>query len=744
MAKGSNIPVFVKEQIPESIINEAKHYLDGDAEIKIAVSSDLDPDGKLTESWLLVTDKRVMILGKNGNGLKLIQDHNLSTLKEVTCDGQVGSGFLNAVADGKHVCLARYSNGYLRKFSAVAKQLEAFSKGEEVKPDPEALPKRCPRCNFPLERDSNVCSNCVKKHQVVLRLLTYAKPHRATGFVVVFIMLFIVGLQLIPGGLVKYLIDKVLTPHNPRLLTIVVFALAGAGLLKALLERINARLQAWMGAKVSHTIRMSVCAHLEKLSVSYFDKRQTGAVMTRVSQDTAELQRFLTDDIWFFISQSLMLIGILVMMLSMNWKLGLIALVPAPVIVLMSLYVMKGLRKVYRKYWHRRSRFGAILNDSLSGVRTVKAFAQEEREAARLTKASKALAWAGAEAEVVWASLIPMFIFVMGSGTYLVWWFGGRQFLNNQISLGLIMSMLFYVGMLAQPLTIVTRFTDVMGRVFAAAERIFEVLDTPIEQPDADKSTQMPNIEGRVEFKNLTFGYMPHSPVLHDINLDVVPGEMIGLVGHSGAGKSTTINLICRFYTAQDGELLIDGVNIKDIKLSDLRSQIGVVPQEPYLFAGTIAENIAYSKPDVGIEDIIRAAKAANAHDFIVNFPDSYETQVGERGQGLSGGEKQRIAIARAILHDPKILILDEATSAIDTQTEKQIQEALARLVKNRTTFAIAHRLSTLRNANRLLVLDHGKIAEIGTHNELLKKKGTYFKLVEMQQELSRIKAVDG
>lgn len=215
-------------------------------------------------------------------------------------------------------------------------------------------------------------------------------------------------------------------------------------------------------------------------------------------------------------------------------------------------------------------------------------------------------------------------------------------------------------------------------------------------------------------------------------------------VGHSGAGKSTTINLICRFYTAQEGELLIDGVNIKDIRLSDLRQQIGVVPQDPYLFNGTIAENIAYSKKDASIEEIIRAAKAANAHDFIVNFPDGYETQVGERGQGLSGGERQRIAIARAILHDPKILILDEATSSVDTVTEKQIQEALARLVKNRTTFAIAHRLSTLKNADRLLVLEHGKVAELGTHDELVEKKGTYYKLVEMQTELSRIKAVDG
>jgi ATP-binding cassette subfamily B protein len=316
--------------------------------------------------------------------------------------------------------------------------------------------------------------------------------------------------------------------------------------------------------------------------------------------------------------------------------------------------------------------------------------------------------------------------------------------ISETVTLGKLMSMIGYVGMLSQPLTIIVRLSDWMGRVFAAAERVFEIMDIPIEQPDTKNAVSMPNIEGHVEFKNMTFGYDPHNPVLYDINMNVIPGEMIGLVGRSGAGKSTTINLICRFYLAQEGEVLIDGVNIKDISLKDLRGQIGVVPQEPYLFAGTIAENIAYSKADASVEEIIRAAKAANAHDFIVNFQDGYETQVGERGAGLSGGEKQRIAIARAILHDPKILILDEATSSIDAETEKQIQEALARLVMNRTTFAIAHRLSTLRNANRLVVLENGKLVETGTHDELLRKKGAYYKLVKLQRELSKIKVVDG
>jgi ATP-binding cassette subfamily B protein len=290
----------------------------------------------------------------------------------------------------------------------------------------------------------------------------------------------------------------------------------------------------------------------------------------------------------------------------------------------------------------------------------------------------------------------------------------------------------------------VTHVWNWISRSFAAADRIFEILDMEPEVPDEAESIPMPDIKGAVEFKNVTFGYDKHKPVLKNIELNVKAGEMIGFVGRSGVGKTTMTNLICRFYTADEGSVEIDGVDIKKIKLDDLRSQIGMVLQDQFLFNGTIAENIAYAKPDATPEEIMQAAKIANAHDFIVKFPEGYDTNVGERGQRLSGGERQRVSIARAIMHNPKILILDEATSSVDTETEKAVQEALARLIKGRTTFAIAHRLSTLRNSDRLVVLEDGKIVEMGTHDELMEKKGTYQKLVEMQTELSKIRVVDG
>ena len=323
----------------------------------------------------------------------------------------------------------------------------------------------------------------------------------------------------------------------------------------------------------------------------------------------------------------------------------------------------------------------------------------------------------------------------------ILWWIGGQRIIGGTgFTLGYLMAFFAYISMFYRPLQSLSRLNDWMQRAFTAAERVFEVIDTEPEDYENPEAVPVSKIEGRVNIKDVTFGYDKAQPVLRDISLDVEKGEMIGLVGHSGAGKSTLINLICRFYDVDEGTVEIDGVNIK----TDLRSQIGAVLQESFLFNGSIAENIAYGKPDASVEEVIRAARAANAHEFIIRMPDGYDTRVGERGARLSGGERQRVSIARAILHDPAILILDEATASVDTETEQAIQEAIERLISGRTTFAIAHRLSTLRNARRLLVLEHGKLAELGTHDELMEKQGTYHKLVELQRQVSAVKAVDG
>jgi ATP-binding cassette subfamily B protein len=328
-------------------------------------------------------------------------------------------------------------------------------------------------------------------------------------------------------------------------------------------------------------------------------------------------------------------------------------------------------------------------------------------------------------------------------GTLLVWYVGGRDVLFGRMTLGTLMAFLMYVGMFYGPIRFMSQLINWCSRSLTAAERVFEILDIRPEIRDVEDAMEMPEIQGKVEFRNVTFGYEPNKPVLKQLNFEVKPGEMIGLVGHSGAGKSTTINLLCRFYDVDEGEILIDGVPLRQIRLENLRSQIGIVPQDMFLFSGTIAENISYAKPSATREEIIRAAKIANAHDFILRKADGYETTLGEGGGGLSAGEKQRIAIARAVLHNPRILILDEATSQMDVETEKQIQEAIAELVKGRTTIAIAHRLSTLKNADRLIVLKEGGIVEMGSHEELLSKEGEFHRLVQMYQEVAKVRAVE-
>jgi len=412
-------------------------------------------------------------------------------------------------------------------------------------------------------------------------------------------------------------------------------------------------------------------------------------------------------------------------------------------VVLFTATFWKRIRYWMHRFFHRWGRLNTVLSESLSGLRIVKAFAQEPREIARFSERSRDLAVTGVRAQRLWAFLFSGLTALIMLGTMLIWYVGGRQVLFKQMSLGTLMSFIMYVGMFYRPIQFLSMLINRASRSLTGAERVFEVLDTQVETQDDDDMVAMPSIEGRVEFRDVKFGYEPHTPVMKGISFVVEPGEMIGLVGHSGAGKTTTINLLCRFYNVDEGEILIDGVPIRKVALPDLRRQIGIVPQDTFLFSGTIADNIAYAKPGATQEEIVRAAKVANAHDFILRKPDGYETYLGEGGGGLSTGEKQRLAIARAVLHNPRILILDEATSQVDVETESQIQEAVARLTKGRTTFAIAHRLSTLKNADRLIVLKEGEIAEIGTHDELIAKEGEFHRLVETYQRISKIRAVE-
>lgn len=745
--------------IPEDMKNKIEELIDG-SEIDCTVESDLSIDGHAGRQWLVVTRERVYVVSPDSGDPVVLHDLPVSDLTEINAESAVGSGCLIANVRGDYVRLIRYSNAMAKEFGHAARRLQALSKGE----DPPATTdedrtRRCLKCNFPLEAGSDICPNCVNKARAMRRLLEYVRPYKKLTILAAVLMLSAQALQLAPPYLTKVLIDDVLRKAEPfrgevpgllrgqllHMLGLIVLALIGTKVIATVMGIFQSRITAYLGSRMIHDIRMELYSALERLTVGFFDKRQTGAVISRISQDTSALQEFLAFDVQFMVSNTLILVLVLVIMFQQNWKLAALTILPAPIASLAATLVFTRLRWVFRRVWHRWSKLHGVMSDSLQGLRVVKAFAQEEREVERFRRRSQELYVAGMQAEQTWATLLPILWFVLTSGQFIVWYAGGVGVIDVGVTTGTLVMFIGYIGMLYGPLQIVTRMWDWIGRCLAASERVFEIMDAQREEGDPDAQVRIPEMKGRVKFNKVTFGYDKNRPVLSDIEMEVEPGEMIGLCGHSGAGKSTLINLLARFYVAQEGSIEIDGVDIRNISLEDLRKQIGIVPQESYLFSGTIYDNIAYAKAGATPEEVIRAAKAANAHDFIVGFPDGYETQVGERGQSLSGGERQRIAIARAVLHDPKVLILDEATSSVDTGTEKQIQEALARLVQSRTTFAIAHRLSTLRHAHRLLVLDKGKVAELGTHEELLAKpNGTYAKLVEMQTELSKVVAVGG
>jgi len=704
--------------------------------VLIRLDADFADDGTFGQRVLEVTREVVRVVEANGAVSFQIP---IAEIKTARNEPLVGGGRLEITTKtGDVIPILSYSLSVAAKLSEAARGIEQLAKGEPLSINLKQQRVRCPKCDRLLPEKDGICPACINRHRTLLRIAGYLKPYKWRAVALAGLSLVTTGINLAPPYLQGELIDNVLTAHRnlPLLWTLMAFwlvALVGGIVIQVL----AGRLTAYLAGNIAADLRASLYRAIEFLQLAYFDKKQVGAITSRVTQDTDRVWGFLVDGLPYVVTNALMMLGILGFLLHVNWKLALFIMAPIPIVIAISGFCWKSVSQLFHRVGQKWSRFHMHLNESLSGIRVVKAFAQEDHENNKFLQRNRELRDAGVQADSRWYTIFGVMSFFTSLGALINWTVGGYLVYSNQMSLGDFWKVHAYLALVYGPMQWFAQVNNWFSRAMAGAERIFEVMDTEAET--AGKTGAPHPIEGEVTFDNVRFGYDKSNPVLKDLSFTVKPGEMIGLVGKSGAGKSTTINLICRFYEPDAGSIKIDGRDYREIDLHDLRRQIGIVLQEPFLFNGTISENIAYGKPGASFEQIVAAAKAANAHHFVLAKPDGYDSIVGERGAKLSGGERQRISIARAILHDPRILILDEATSSVDVETEKQIQEAIGRLIAGRTTFAIAHRLSTLRNATRLIVLEKGAIAEMGTHAELMEKKGAFCKLVETQSQINEI-----
>lgn len=702
----------------------------------IRLEADIAADGRYGQRLLVVDRDRVRVL-EPGDVVSF--EVPITEIKTARNEQLPGGGRLEVTTtSGAIVPVVSYSHTVAAKFSEAARGIEQLAKGEALSVNLKQQQIRCLKCNRLLPEADGICPACVNRGKTLLRIAGFLKPYKKQAALLATCSLATTIINLAPPYIQGELIDGVLrTGRDVDRLWSLMGVWLGVLVAAVIVQILQGRLIAFLAGNIAADLRSAVYRAIEFLQISYFDKKQVGAIASRVTSDTDRVWGFLVDGLPYLATNGLLVIGIATVLFFVNPVLAAAVLAPIPIVLLISVLFWKPLSQMFHKVGQKWARFHMHLNESLSGIRVVKVFAKEDHEYSKFGKRNRELRDSGVNVDARWYQMFGAMSFFTSLGTLINWTVGGYMVYRGTLSLGDFWKVNAYLMLVYGPLQWFAQLNHWFSRAMAGAERIFEVVDS--EKENYMDEGQRLQIVGEVEFDGVRFGYDKSNPVLKGITFTAKPGEMIGLVGKSGAGKSTTINLICRFYEPDAGTIRIDGVDTRDIALQDMRHQVGVVLQEPFLFNGTIAENIAYGKPGASFEEVIEAAKAANAHHFILGKPDGYDTMVGERGAKLSGGERQRISIARAILHNPRILILDEATSSVDVETEKQIQEAIGRLIEGRTTFAIAHRLSTLRNASRLVVLEKGEIAEIGTHAELMEKQGVFYNLVKTQSAINEI-----
>jgi ATP-binding cassette subfamily B protein len=595
---------------------------------------------------------------------------------------------------------------------------------------------RCGSCRRLLPEKNGVCPKCLDRWATFRGLFRYLVPYRLTLISLFAVLAVSTAAELAAPLAIRQIVDRIVLPGMslPLLAGLVGIVLA-ARLSMWLCETARGRLSVWLGARVTADIRQTLFDRVVHFPMRFIDGWSAGTLLSRFVNDIARLEEFLGSGAPLLAMSAFLLAGILGVLLYLSPSLTAAILLPVPLIILWTWFIWKRLRMAQDRQSSSLAQLSVRVSESLSGIRVVKAFCQEDREYQRFLESNDRVRRTSADAERGSFIFFTVIYFLMNIGVFLLWYIGGRQVLQSTLTVGSLLAAVSYLWMLYWPLQWFGQVSNSLSQALTGAVQFFELTDSPVEERSSPGASLVRRIEGLVCFRNVSFGYNSSKPVLTEIDFRVEPGEVIGIIGRSGTGKTTLMNLLCRFYEADRGTILLDGIDIREYRLDEVRKQVAIVPQDMFLFNGTIEENIRYGRPGASLEEVVAAARMANAHKFILQRPDGYDSLVGSRGDRLSGGERQRIAIARAILANPQILILDEATSSLDVESEMAIQRALTRVARNRTTFIIAHRLSTIRNADRLLVLDRGRIIETGTYNELLGYKGLLWEFANAYSE---------
>lgn len=718
---------------------------------------DLDERLQYAHSLVIVTDQRILASEsfaiRTTKALQVpmslaYQSWQLADVVALRPTMLNGLGTLELFGTDRRLAVWRYTAAKSTSANRLVQQYQAAQRSLRGEPEIAVTATVCPSCGATLPPGESDCPAChtppeaVSSHSL-FRLSRFAKPRMGLIVLGFALTAATTAVGLLPIYLTIPLVDDFLIPLQERTRAVQwsegTYYFVGL-LVLALVAWFLGYLKSWfmqrVGERVSADIRNSTYGHLQGLSLEYFGGKRTGDLMSRISSDTDRICTFISVHLVDFASDVLMIVMASAILISLNWKLALATLIPFPFIVWLIQHLRSRMRMGYARANRAWGEMVSVLADTIPGVRVVKAFAQESREIERFSKSNQHVVDANDRVNGLYAFFNPTVTLLTELGALAVWVFGAMLVFQGDMKVGILVGFSGAIGRFYVRLESMSRMIASTQRAAAATHRIFEVLDRVPSVPEPVKPVHPGRLEGRLEIKDISFQYGARR-VIHNVSLTIEPGEMIGLVGPSGAGKSTLVNLVCRFYDVSEGSIFADGHDIRSYPVEEYRRNIGIVLQEPFLFYGTVAENIAYGRPDATQAEIVEAAKAAKAHDFILRLPDGYDSLVGERGQSLSGGERQRISIARALLTDPRILILDEATSSVDTETELEIQEALDNLTRGRTTIAIAHRLSTLRRASRLVVMEAGRIVEVGQHDALLEREGAYARLHKAQLELA-------